>query len=227
MVVITTLVIGADYIKAMEPCLKSKRDYANKHGYTYIQGGTEYWDRDKPIAWSKIPFLLKVCEQVPEGTLIWQSDADVAITNPNLKVEEQMLPELPDGKDMVMTKDACGNINSGNILFRNTAWARDYWKRVGEQTQFTYHIWWENKAMIHLLETNEADQKKIHVTNKHKLFNAYLQGNEGEPLWTPGDFLVHFAGVYDIKLMNELAQRCLAGECPRLQREPLQGWGMK
>jgi hypothetical protein len=127
-----------------------------------------------------------------------------------------MLPELPEGKDMVMTLDSCGHINSGNILFRNTAWARDFWKRVGEQKQFTYHIWWENMAMIHLYQTNPEDNKKIHITKKHKLFNAYLRGLEGEPLWTPGDFLVHFAGVYDIQQMAELTKRCLAGDIPRL-----------
>jgi hypothetical protein len=216
MVVITTLVIGADYTDAMEPCLKTKQSYAKKHGYTYIQGGSEFWDRTRPIAWSKINFLLDVCKKVPEGELIWQSDADVVITNPSYTVEQQMLPELPVDKDMVMTLDACGHINSGNILFRNTAWARDFWKRVGEQKQFTYHIWWENMAMIHLYETNPVDNQKIQITKKHKLFNAYLRGLEGEPLWTPGDFLVHFAGVYDLKQMAELAKRCLAGEVPRL-----------
>jgi hypothetical protein len=216
MVVITTLVIGADYTKALEPCLKTKQIYASKHGYTYIQGGAEFWDRTRPIAWSKIKFLLDVCSKQPEGELIWQSDADVLITNPSYTVEKQMVPELPEGKDMVMTMDACGHINSGNILFRNTAWARDFWKRVGEQTQFNYHIWWENAAMIHLYKTNTEDNQKIHITKKHKLFNAYLRGLEGEPLWTPGDFLVHFAGVYDLQQMAELAKRCLAGEVPRL-----------
>ncbi len=216
MVVITTLVIGADYTDAMEPCLKTKREYAKKHGYTYIQGGSEFWDRTRPIAWSKINFLLDVCKKVPEGELIWQSDADVVITNPSYTVEQQMLPELPADKDMVMTWDACGHINSGNILFRNTAWARDFWKRVGEQKQFTYHIWWENMAMIHLYQSNPTDTQKIQITKKHKLFNAYLRGLEGEPLWTPGDFLVHFAGVYDLQQMAELAKRCLAGEIPRL-----------
>jgi hypothetical protein len=71
-------------------------------------------------------------------------------------------------------------------------------------------------AMIHLYETNPVDNQKIQITKKHKLFNAYLRGLEGEPLWTPGDFLVHFAGVYDLKQMAELAKRCLAGEVPRL-----------
>jgi hypothetical protein len=214
--VITTLVIGVDYKKGLQTCLASKRSYAAKHGYQYIEGSEQFWDRKKPIAWSKIPFLLNVCANLPEGTLIWQSDADVLITNPEKTVEDVIVPLLPEGKDMLLTLDACAHINSGNILFRNTAWTRDFWKRVGEQTQFTYHIWWENAAMIALYQNNPLDNSMIEITKNHKAFNAYLRGVEGEPLWEQGDFLVHFAGVYNPKDMNELTERILAGETPRL-----------
>ena len=216
MATITTLIIGADYKKGLQDCLASKKLYAESNGYTYIEGGEKFWDRKKPIAWSKIPFLLDVCSKLPEGALIWQSDADVLITNQTIRLEDVMLPLLPDDKDMLLTLDACGHINSGNILFRNTSWARDFWTRVGQQTQFTYHIWWENAAMINLYETNETDASKIYITNNHKAFNAYLRGLSGEPLWEQGDFLVHFAGVYNPKDMQELTARILAGETPRL-----------
>jgi hypothetical protein len=216
MVTITTLIIGADYKKGLQDCLASKRAYAEANGYTYIEGDERFWDRKKPIAWSKIPFLLDVCSKLPEGALIWQSDADVLITNQATRLEDVMLPLLPGDKDMLLTLDACGHINSGNILFRNTAWARDFWKRVSQQTQFTYHIWWENAAMINLYNTNGLDASKISITNNHKAFNAYLRGLPGEPLWEQGDFLVHFAGVYNPKDMQDLTARILAGETPRL-----------
>ncbi len=216
-VTILTLVIGPDYTKALKKALDSKKKYAEKHGYTYIQGGDEHWDRTRPIPWSKIPFVLSQLAKLPEGALVWLSDADVLITNPELKVENQMIPYLPEGKDLLMSIDACGHINSGNVLMRNTAWLRDYWKRVGEQTDLLYHIWWENAAMIKLLETNKNDFNHTEFTNKHKMFNAYLRGIPGEPLWEPGDFLVHLAGVYDVKEMSKLIDRILRGEVPRLE----------
>jgi len=216
-ITILSLVIGPDYTKGLKKALDSKKSYAEKHGYTYIQGGDEFWDRTRPIPWSKIPFILSQLAKLPEGALVWLSDADVLITNPDLKVEDQIIPYLPDGKDLLMTIDACGHINSGNVLMRNTAWLRDYWKRVGEQTDLLYHIWWENAAMIKLLETNKNDFAHAEFTNKHKMFNAYLRGIPGEPLWEPGDFLVHLAGVYDIKEMAKLIDRILKGEVPRLQ----------
>jgi hypothetical protein len=213
MVVITTLVIGADYRRGLKECLDSKAEYAKKHGYEYIQGDETFWDRTKPIAWSKIPFLLDVCSKQPEGALIWQSDADVLITNLDKTVEQQIIPLLPANKDMLLTMDACGHINSGNILFRNTAWTRDFWKRVGEQKQYTYHIWWENAAMIHLFNT---DPKMIEITNNHKMFNAYLRGLAGQALWEQGDFLVHFAGVYNVEDMKNLVNLIKQGQTPRL-----------
>jgi len=214
--IITTLVIGTDYKKGLQRCLASKRSYTEKHGYTYIEGGEQYWDRTKPISWSKIPFLLEVCANSPEGALIWQSDADVLITNSEKRVEDVIFPLLPEGKDMLMTHDACGHINAGNILYRNTEWTRDFLKRVGEQTQFTYHIWWENAAIINLINTNMMDASKIEVTKNHKAFNAYLRGVPGQPLWEQGDLLVHFAGVYNPKDISELTEKILAGETPRL-----------
>jgi hypothetical protein len=58
------------------------------------------------------------------------------------------------------------------------------------------------------------------VTRQHRKFNAYLRGIPDEPLWEPGDFLVHFAGVYDLKQMEELAAKCACGEKVRLPLQP-------
>lgn len=213
---ILTLAIGKDYCKALEKALQSKRTYAEKHSYTFVLGNEEFWDRSRPIAWSKVPFLLHWLNKLPEGELVWLSDADVYITNMERKIEEQMVPLLPAEKDLLMSFDACGHINSGNILMRNTAWTRDYWKRVFEQEDCIYHIWWENAAMIKLMEANESDRAKIEVSPKHKMFNAYLMGFPDQPLWEPGDFLVHFAGVYDPKKMESLIEAIQTGEVPRL-----------
>jgi len=206
---ILTLAIGADYRKSLKKALESKRLYAEKHGYTYIQGGEEYWDRHRPIAWSKVPFLLSHLEKLKDGELVWLSDADVLITNPSIKIEDHVLPLLPDTKDLLFIYDACHHLNSGNVLMRNSKWLRDYWKRVNERTDCIYHIWWENMAMIKELEENKADQDKIQVTNQHKKFNAYVQGLKGEPLWERGDFLVHFAGIYDLGKIESLIDNIL------------------
>lgn len=214
--IILTLAIGLDFRKSLAPSLASKKAYAEKHGYTYIQGDEKYWDRSRPIAWSKIAFVLDVLAGLADGTLVFLSDADVLITNPDIRLEDCAVPLLPAEKDLLMTIDACGHLNSGNMLMRNTPWLRDWWKRVGEQTDYTYHIWWENAAMIRLLESVPGDLAKTETTAEHLRFNAYLRGLPGEPLWEPGCFLVHFAGIYDLKKMEQLQKEILAGGRPFL-----------
>jgi hypothetical protein len=206
---ILTLAIGADFRASLAPALKSKVEYAAQHGYTYIQGGEEFWDRDRPIPWSKIAFVLSVLERIPDGELVFLSDADVVITNPALRLEEQVCPLLPPEKDLLMTIDACGHLNSGNMLMRNSAWLRDWWRRVDTQQDLTYHIWWENAGMIRLLEKVPGDLARTEITAEHIRFNAYLQGLPGQPLWSPGCFLVHFAGIYDLDKMEELQKMVL------------------
>ena len=213
---ILTLAIGVDYRKSLMKALESKRSYATRHGYTYCEADEKYWDRTRPIAWSKVLFIINTLEKLPEGALVWQSDADVLITNPALKLEDHVLPLLPDNKDMLLIYDACHNLNSGNILMRNTAWCREFWKRVNERNDCTYHIWWENMAIIKLIEEYSADRAKIQITNHHKRFNAYLMGRKDEPLWEQGDFLVHFAGVYNPEKMRGLIDDIENGKTPRL-----------
>ena len=70
--------------------------------------------------------------------------------------------------------------------------------------------------MIALYQENPEDNRMIEITKEHKKFNAYLRGLPGEPLWEQGDFLVHFAGVYNPADMDTLTERILYGETPRL-----------
>ena len=60
------------------------------------------------------------------------------------------------------------------------------------------------------------DAAKIEITMEAYRFNAYLRGYKGTRQWQPGDFLVHFAGVYEPGAMAELMARMEKGEVPRL-----------
>jgi len=66
------------------------------------------------------------------------------------------------------------------------------------------------------METNASDREHIEITGDCKRFNAYLMGLPGAPLWEPGDFLVHFAGVYDAEKMKSLITEIQEGKVPRL-----------
>jgi hypothetical protein len=118
---------------------------------------------------------------------------------------------------MLMAIDACGHLNSGNVFLRNSPWTRDFFERVGRQTDLLYHIWWENAAIIKLLEINLSDLEHVEITSDHTRFNSYLQGLPNQLLWTSGNFLVHFAGIYDTKKIAILIEAIGNNKTPRLQ----------
>ncbi len=204
-IIILTFAVGGDYKRDLEQCFKSKEQYAAKHNYTYIQGGNEWWDRSRPIAWSKIPFLLsELRKNCDKNCVIWLSDADVLLTNMELSVESHILPVFPVNKSLLWCRDSCGNWNSGNIFIRPNKWSIDFFERVWNYTEALYHIWWENKAMIDLLAAPDADTDRQHTVflTDSRRFNSYIQCAAGQEIWQPGDFLVHFAGIYDSKTIK-------------------------
>jgi hypothetical protein len=216
-ILVLTLAIGADYRKGLQRALDSKKEYCTRHGYTYIEAHEEAWNRDRPIAWSKVPLWIQYGAQTDKYDFIWISDADVFITNPALRLEDHVLPLLPDNKNLLLTYDSCQHVNSGNMIVRTGEWAVEFFKKVWEQTDCIYHIWWENKAICNIMAFSPEDMKYIECSMEAYKFNAYLQGFRGTRMWEPGDFLVHFAGVYDSGAMSRLMDEIVAGKVPRLQ----------
>jgi len=215
-ILVLTLAIGADYRRNLEKALKSKADYCAKHGYTYLEIHEEGWNRDRPIAWSKVPIWKEMSGKTDLYDYIWISDADVWITNPELRLEDHVLPLLPAQKDLLVTYDSCQHVNSGNMIVRPGPWAVQFFQKLWDQTDCIYHIWWENKALCNLMASSPEDNTHIECTMEAWKFNAYLQGYKGTRLWQPGDFLVHFAGVYDAAKMKSLMEAIERGEVPRL-----------
>jgi hypothetical protein len=200
-IAILTFCVGADYKRAVEPGLQSKREYARRHGYTFIEGGEECWDRSRPIPWSKFPFLLK---HLDDYDYLFCSDADVILLNPDIRLEDAVIPLLPAAKDLLWTLDACGHYNNGHMLLRGkSAWIRDFFTRCYAQTELMYHVWWDNAAMIKLFQSVPTDEARIETCREHWKFNSYIFGPTDRAddtttrLFVPGDFLVHLAGVYD------------------------------
>lgn len=229
-IAILTFCVGGDYKRAMEPGLESKRKYAARHGYAFHTGGEDVWDRSRPIPWSKFNFILKYIDQY--DYLFW-SDADAIILEQDRPLESFLLPLLPQTKDMLWTYDACNHYNNGHLLIRGrSAWVKDYFKRCYAMTDLLHHIWWDNAAMIAQYEANPTDREKIETCKEHWIFNAYVFGPSGSAhdpstrLYARGDFLIHFAGVYDPYNIHRmmLYAECQRGKNSDLDRDLLDRW---
>ena len=68
---VLTLAIGEDFRKSLQRALDSKKKYCENHGYEYILGNEQFWDRERPIPWSKIPFLLDVLKKSNDGEYVF------------------------------------------------------------------------------------------------------------------------------------------------------------
>lgn len=210
--VIATLVIGEDYRTNLQQCLESKRNYAERHKYMYLQGDEKFWDRTRPISWSKCLFFLQILERLPEGALVWASDADVYITNPSLDFHTHVASLLPADKDVLLSFDSCGHINGGNILYRNTQWTRDWIRAIHSKSNdpaVQNHIWWETGAMDTDFKTNPETRKKVEINVfAAKRFNAYCMGftNKLHYINTAMDQLSPFTPTLEGTLVKLLRQ---------------------
>ena len=209
-ITILTLAIGPDYRRSMSTCLASKVAYATKHGYKYIEGCDEWRDNSRPIAWSKMAFYIYYLEKALKETpdeIFWLSDADVYMTNPALRIEDHVLPIFPANKDILFCVDAFDHINSGNIFVRPTQRVIDWFKRVDARKECVNHIWWENGAMLLEWQDHPEDLAWTEIREEDPArFNAYIKGLPGKKLWSPGAWLVHFAGIYDGVEINKLIE---------------------
>jgi len=229
-IAILTVAVGADYCKAMAPGLESKRNYARKHNYTYVEYNDAIYEKARPVAWYKLMALKKYLTTTPNpAQWVFFSDADVLITNPDIKLET-FIAQFPQQANFVWTLDACGHLNSGNVFYRTEkpTWCLNFIEKIWAKTEYIYHPWWENAAMISLYYQDPEIKAQIHtILNAAATFNAYvfavptpnaiqniidLVRSDADPwltavelrLYKPGDFLVHFAGVYDTNAINTM-----------------------
>jgi hypothetical protein len=218
-IAVVTFAVGADYKRAMAPGLESKQAWCTRHGYDFHCGGDSVWDRSRPISWSKVLYFRQFLDSGYDYLFV--SDADVLITNPAVRIEDVILPEL-ENKDLLWTKDECGNLNAGHLFLRCSAraWIHSFFDLVWKQEDLIHHIWWENAGMIQVLQTVPDHAAHVATCIKSWLFNAYLFGPSGKAvdpsrrLWQEEDLLIHFAGVYrgsKINAMMKYVQSCLTG----------------
>jgi hypothetical protein len=143
----------------------NKKAYCERHGYTFY-GGTTHIHRMRPVSWSKIKLLEALCFQYPDEWAFW-TDADAIFTRPDWKATEIIDPKA----DLIISRDVNG-INCGSFLIRLNVQSQQFLADVYDQVQFIHHAWWEQAAMIYLLQLSYPI--KVKYVEK-TLINAYPQ----------------------------------------------------
>jgi hypothetical protein len=199
---ICSLAIGEEYKKTVKLCTQSQEEYANRHGYTRITDESVY-DPERPFPWSKIRLVQKYLTDY--DFLVWM-DADVLVTNPDIKMEVFIAMMKPDAF-MFLGHDF-QNLNTGVFVIRNCPLAHEFLEDVWNKTEYLHHIWWEQAAVIDLWKNSEKYAPFIHVLpHEHvNIMNAFHWQVDPHVHWTPGDFCIHFAGIHDKDTLEKIQQ---------------------
>jgi hypothetical protein len=114
-------------------------------------------------------------------------------------------------KDIYVAKDDL-NINCGVLLLKNSPFNLKLLDKVWSMTHCLDHTWWEQQALIELIEADyEGIRQRIEYVPQ-KTFNAYIYGLYGKRHdageFNLDSFIVHFPGLPPVTRrwkMNELS----------------------
>lgn len=186
----------------------NKAAYCKRWGYHWLPC-TSGFVPERPVAWSKIPFIRDALEN--HDWVFW-SDTDSLITNPGLP-----LSRLIRGPgDLLITRDRVG-YNSGSFLLRRCPWTFAFLDEVWNLPDTAayradYDVatdrMWENRA-IDMLLNHWRHRSHARVVPQRRL-NSYLPehtATDPSGAWRPGDFVLHLPGVANSIRVRELSSR--------------------
>lgn len=208
---------GRSFEGVMEMVAPNKKAYVRRHGYDFIDASS-LLDATRPPSWSKI---LAVKEHLSQYDLVFWNDADSAVTNPDIKLEDIIFSVVGDVKleempDFIVSEDVTG-VNAGMFFFRNSDWSRQFldrwWNQTGFIQPFGQSKSGDNAALKHLISIMDKDELNRHV--RFPQMQCLFNSNLWRPSWRSchrlmtvtkavwqgvyarGDFMVHLAGLND------------------------------
>lgn len=157
----------------------NKAAYCHRHGYRFVVETDRLGPAfARPASWSKILLVRRELEAA--DWVLW-TDADAMIVNPAVRLESLADPDA----DFVIAKDRNG-INAGVFLLRSCPAAFKFLDRVWSETSFIDHYWWEQAAIMYVLDTGAHGLRVKHPPKG--AMNAYPED------YRPGDFIIHTPG---------------------------------
>jgi hypothetical protein len=117
--------------------------YARRHGYELITSTAA--DSSRPPAWSKVPMVREALESFE--LVVW-IDADAVIVDGRDDIAALLEPD----RSLALVRHGELQVpNTGVMVWRAGAAARELLDRTWSATRFLHHPWWENAALAHAL----------------------------------------------------------------------------
>jgi len=210
-----TVVSGEKYNERYKKGFQIKKDYCKYHNYEFLFHEVNNNDFKMKNGWIKI---YKLLEYLHLYDYIMCSDADVILTNRDIRIEDIIFRYMKESHIGLITTDYI-TINSGNIIWKNdpkTYQLLNEMIKIGEKSvrysinkPFLPKGIYEQPNLIYLFNNYFDIQKSLKIIPQFemnsytKLFPQLLKKNCIKTIcnvnnrcnWKNGDFLVHFAGM--------------------------------
>jgi hypothetical protein len=167
------------------------KNYCEYYGYSY-QIYEIPDDYPRPAAWSKIDYLIQEINNRPNQYTLW-IDADAIILRHDIDLWSFIRPE----KYLYLSKD--NSINTGVFLIKNNGIIKKLLEQAWSMTQYLNHNWWEQAAIIDLVNNNYLSINNYIEYIPRNIFNAH------NDCITDSSFIGHFPvpflekKIYDVK----------------------------
>ena len=225
-IAILTVISGLQYYKRYKQAIEIKRKYCQYHNYKFEFYMFDDEHKDKK-GWLKIHKLYELL-YFKNYDYIFVSDADVIITNNDIRIEDIIFKYMENNKILITTD--YNSLNSGNMIWKNDIenikFINQLIKIKNDKIRFTINSpfkvrgVYEQPTIIYLYNKYSHYRKLFRIIPQF-IINSYIgltktmlkpniinqiDNIQNRTIWKKNDFLVHFAGLNYMKdnkfLMN-------------------------
>lgn len=143
---------------------ESYQNFCNKNNIEIQR--FELNDIERPASWYKIQLIL---DEFKHGYdyIMWV-DADTLLINNEFKIES-----ILDEKSEIFISDDILGINCGVMIWKNTENNKNILNKIWDSTEFINHFWWEQAAIISVINTNYNNIQSTIKKIPQKILNSY------------------------------------------------------
>jgi hypothetical protein len=143
---------------------ESYQNFCNKNNIEIQR--FELNDIERPPSWYKIQLILNEFKHGYDY-IMWV-DADTLLINNEFKIES-----ILDEKSEIFISDDILGINCGVMIWKNTENNKNILNKVWDSTEFINHFWWEQAAIISVIDMNYNNIQSIIKKIPQKILNSY------------------------------------------------------